>query len=55
MTNAHVVLNTSESIVTVKLHDGTEYPAIVIGYEEDSDLAEMCIRDRSAAVRGKPA
>ena len=41
VTNAHVVLNTSESIVTVKLHDGTEYPAIVIGYEEDSDLAVL--------------
>ena len=43
VTNAHVVLYTSESLVTVKLHDGTEYPAIVVGYEEDSDLAVLRI------------
>ena len=41
VTNSHVVLDTNESTVTVKLHDGTQYPAVVIGYERNSDIAVL--------------
>lgn len=41
VTNSHVVLDTNESTVTVKLHDGTQYPAVVIGYERNADIAVL--------------
>lgn len=37
LTNYHVVSNAQT--LTVTLHDGTQYPATVLGYEADSDIA----------------
>lgn len=41
LTNYHVVEGASR--LTVTLHDGSEYPATVLGYEADSDVALLKI------------
>lgn len=41
VTNAHVVFYTLQSDVLVKLHDGTQYRAVVIGYDQNADLAVL--------------
>ena len=41
VTNAHVVFYTLQSDVLIKLHDGTQYRAVVIGYDQNADLAVL--------------
>lgn len=41
ITNSHVVGNTKASYVTVTTHDGTEYPAVVVGFDKTTDLAVL--------------
>jgi S1-C subfamily serine protease len=48
-TNSHVVNNASK--IQVKLHDGSQYPAELIGQDADTDLAILKI----SALEFKPA
>ncbi|MEG1426642.1 MAG: trypsin-like peptidase domain-containing protein [Oscillospiraceae bacterium] len=41
LTNSHVVGNTKSSGITVITSDGTEYPAVVVGFDKATDLAVL--------------
>ena len=56
MTNNHVIVNEGAiaDTITVRLRDGTEYDAKVVGHDEDADIAVIKIEasDLTAAVFG---
>ena len=43
ITNSHVIFDSRDSVVSVKLHNGEQYGAVVIGYERNADLAVLRI------------
>lgn len=43
LTNSHVVGNTKSSGLTVTTSDGTEYPAVTVGYDKTTDIAVIKI------------
>ena len=43
ITNSHVVLNTRNVAVQVKMHDGTTHDAVVVGFDKTTDLAVLKI------------
>ncbi len=45
ITNAHVVLNSKSSRVTVSTYDGGEYDAVVVGVDRTTDLAVIKTND----------
>lgn len=45
ITNAHVVLNSKSSRITVETHDGEEYEAVVVGLDRTTDLAVIKTND----------
>jgi S1-C subfamily serine protease len=48
-TNSHVIRNSSQ--IQIKLHDGSQYPAHLIGQDADTDLAIL----KTSAMEFKPA
>ena len=43
ITNSHVIFDTKDADIIVKFHDGSQYPAVVVGYERNADLAVLKI------------
>ena len=45
LTNSHVVGNTKSALVMITTHDGSEYPAVVVGLDKTTDLAILKTED----------
>ncbi len=45
LTNGHVIGYSRTAVVTITTHDGTRYPAVVVGYDKGTDLAILKAED----------